>query len=127
MAAQHIGYFRLELDWLHVETAPNQFTFSLYDPLFELAARHHIRVLVNFDEAPPWESTAAPVNPRGLYPPRNPTVFAQFAALCVERYGPRGTFWSSHPGLPYLPVTAWEVWNEPNLPQYWEPKPSPRA
>jgi hypothetical protein len=34
----------------------------------------------------------------------------------VQRFGYNGTFWSENPNLPYHPVGAWEVWNEPNLP-----------
>jgi hypothetical protein len=37
----------------------------------------------------------------------------------VERYGRGGTFWELHPELPYLPVTAWQVWNEPNVPVFF--------
>jgi hypothetical protein len=38
-----------------------------------------------------------------------------YVRLVVKRYGYGGSFWASHPGLPYRPVRAWEVWNEPNL------------
>ena len=38
----------------------------------------------------------------------------------AERYGPDGRFWRENPGLPYRPVRAWEVWNEPNLRQFWD-------
>lgn len=49
--------------------------------------------------------------------------FSQFARDMVLRYGPQGTFW--FPGgvlrtdVPYLPLRAWEVWNEPNLSANW--------
>jgi hypothetical protein len=61
------------------------------------------------------------------YPPRHAGEFASFASVCAQRYGPGGTFWRTHPGIPYYPVRAWEVWNEPNLPLYWAPKPNPAA
>jgi putative glycosyl hydrolase len=32
----------------------------------------------------------------------------------VKRYGYSGTFWAENPGVPSLPVQAWEIWNEPN-------------
>jgi Glycosyl hydrolase catalytic core len=38
----------------------------------------------------------------------------------VERFGPRGRFWREHPELPFRPFRAWEVWNEPNLRQFWD-------
>lgn len=33
----------------------------------------------------------------------------------VERYGPNGSFWLGKANP--TPITAWEVWNEPNLPE----------
>lgn len=43
--------------------------------------------------------------------------FAAYNALIdsvLNRLGPGGTFWSSHPSVPYRPVMAIELWNEPN-------------
>ncbi|HET6999516.1 MAG TPA: VCBS repeat-containing protein, partial [Solirubrobacterales bacterium] len=40
-----------------------------------------------------------------------------FVWQAVTRYGENGKFWVDHPSLPYHPITAWEVWNEPNLPE----------
>lgn len=37
-----------------------------------------------------------------------------FVEAIVNRYGPGGTFWASHPSLPLRPIYVWEVWNEPN-------------
>ena len=42
--------------------------------------------------------------------------YASFVAAAVQRYGPRGVFWRTHPKLaPYAPVW-FELWNEPYLP-----------
>jgi len=51
----------------------------------------------------------------------------RFAAVLVRRYGPRGSLWTEQPELPRTPVTAWQVWNEPNIPFYWPTGPDPRA
>jgi hypothetical protein len=45
--------------------------------------------------------------------------FGEFAAAAVGRYGPDGSFWAAC-GCPTLPVTVWEVWNEPNLAPFWD-------
>jgi Divergent InlB B-repeat domain len=45
--------------------------------------------------------------------------FAGFAAAAVRRYGPDGSFWAEC-GCPKLPVTVWEVWNEPNIAPFWD-------
>jgi hypothetical protein len=47
--------------------------------------------------------------------------FSLFAAALAKRYGPGGSFWTEHPELPALPVTAYEVWNEENAKVYWHP------
>lgn len=51
------------------------------------------------------------------------TTWAQFCADMAARYGPGGTFWfnggSIRQDIAYLPIRAWEVWNEPNLSSQW--------
>ena len=46
--------------------------------------------------------------------------------MVARRYGPSGSFWAQNPGLPRLPITAYQVWNEPNIPAYWPTGPNPR-
>lgn len=46
--------------------------------------------------------------------PSHEADFGSFAGAVAERYGRGGSFWSEHPELPYLPVTVYEIWNEPN-------------
>jgi hypothetical protein len=41
---------------------------------------------------------------------------SSFITSFAQRYGPNGTFWQANPHLPYLPVTRYEIGNEPNLP-----------
>jgi hypothetical protein len=49
--------------------------------------------------------------------PANYAYYAEFAAAFARRYGRGGTFWGSHPRLPAEPVTAYEIYNEPDLNQ----------
>ncbi len=42
--------------------------------------------------------------------------FATYAAAIARRYGRDGEFWRLRPELPYVPMTTFQVWNEPNLP-----------
>jgi len=72
--------------------------------------------------ATPWSTTVAGIDKAA---PANEAHFASYAAGIAQRYGPGGTFWQAHPELPYLPVTAMELWNEPNLRAYWRPEPDP--
>ncbi|MGA9856637.1 MAG: hypothetical protein WBQ18_02175 [Solirubrobacteraceae bacterium] len=47
-------------------------------------------------------------------PPASNATFATYATAFMKRYGPHGAFWKAHRKLPYVPVTAVEVWNEPD-------------
>lgn len=127
MAADHIGYVRSELDWVGVEPRPGFWDFSGYDRIVALLAAHHLQWLPILMDAPAFASIAPSASAFGLWPPRHPSQFAAFAALAVQRYGPHGTFWKDNPSLPYVPVHAWQIWNEPSLPYYWEPSPNPAA
>ncbi len=51
---------------------------------------------------------------------REHAIWRERVRFYAERYGPEGRFWSENPRLPYRPILAWEVWNEPNLPQFWD-------
>ncbi len=56
-------------------------------------------------------------------PPESPAEHAEWrrrVRFFAERYGPGGNFWRERPDLPYRPIRIWEVWNEPNLPQFWD-------
>jgi hypothetical protein len=61
----------------------------------------------------------------GMKPPSDPARFAGWAALMVQRYGPAGTFWKGR--AKKLPITSWQVWNEPNIKAWWAPKPDAAA
>jgi len=52
-----------------------------------------------------------------------------FLTAAVRRYGPGGTYWTliypkQHPNADPVPISAWQIWNEPNLPRYFAPKSS---
>ncbi len=125
MAASGVGYFREFIDWRWIETQPNVYNFSTLDGFEAAAAKHHMKVLAMVFDAPLWRSTAPAKGAKpGFYPPSNPQDFAYFTSLLVQRYGPNGTFWRQNPQVPYDPTHAWQVWNEPDLAQSWEPRPN---
>lgn len=128
LAANHLGYFRGTLAWAGVEPIAGRYNFAFYDSLVAQLARHHMRFMPGLLLTPRWASSApSGAKDFAAYPPTRPAEFGDFAAVCVRRYGPGGTFWRAHPGLPYYPVTAWQVWNEPDLSTYWRPRPDAAA
>lgn len=123
IAADDIGFVRDELAWAIVEPKPGDYNFGYYDTNLEALAYHHLSWLPVVEDAPPFMARQA--KGHGMAPPKSAAAYAAFLKLLVRRYGPGGTFWEQHPNLPYLPVRAWQIWNEPNLTAYWLPKPSP--
>jgi hypothetical protein len=127
MATRGFGYFRITIPWYGVEYSPGQYNWQGDDALLAAAAEHHIHVLMGILGAPRWDSTDPAADVNDNYPPADPSVFGQFAALAAQRYGPNGTFWRDNPTIPYYPVRSWEIWNEPNLADYWLPAPDATA
>jgi hypothetical protein len=124
-----VGLLRQPFYWGLVEKSRGSFDFAALDRYVESVTRHGIQLLPILFGTPDFRSSAPPPDrrARGTYPPASPAAFARFAGAAVRRYGPDGSFWSEHPRLPAKPVHAWQVWNEPNLPQFWASGPDPAA
>jgi hypothetical protein len=126
MQSARIGIIRQTLPWAAVEIAPNNYDFTPFDSFVRNAAQHNIRVLpVLFD--PPSFRRPSGANKKYTPFPKSNADMATFAEVVVERYGPDGTFWKSHPELPDLSFTSYQIWNEPNLPVYSGGRPSASA
>jgi hypothetical protein len=112
--------FRLDRRW--VEAAPGARDWKYVDRLVGDAARHDIEALPFVYGSPGWvaEHHAAPP----LRSRSDRRGWRSFLRALVRRYGPHGAFWEGwgDPG----PIRTWQVWNEPNLPIYWRPRPDPR-
>lgn len=120
--AAGVQVLRVTFDWSLMEFAPNSFDFSWYDRYVLDAAQQRITLLPVLVKAPEFYSKKP--GTRFAYQPRENADMARWAALLVERYGPNGTLWQANPGVTPRPIRAWQIWNEPNLKQYWYPKPN---
>jgi hypothetical protein len=51
-----------------------------------------------------------------------------FLKAAADRYGRNGHFWRAFDdyGNKAVPITDWQVWNEPNSKQFWHPDPNPK-
>jgi hypothetical protein len=111
-----IGLIRQTFHWKDIETAPGVYNWATYDSYMAATASHGVGVLPILFEPPAFR---APSSTRGTYPPTNPADIGAFGAAVVRRYGPNGSFWNQNPAVPKLPITAYQIWNEPNLRAYW--------
>ena len=110
VAASGAGWLRLDVDWPTVEPEAGRRDWSAVDRVVDAARDRDLRVLGLLAYTPEW---ARPPGTTTHAPPLDPAAFAEFAGAAAARY--RDT------------VDAWEVWNEPNLPDFWEPRPDPAA
>lgn len=113
---------RVQLYWGVVEPSPGIRDWTEFDALFESAATGGVRLLPTIYGSPPWVSTRAERPPLANAAQR--AAWARFVGDLVDRYRPGGVFWTSRPALAQWAPTAWQVWNEPNLPLYWGGKPN---
>jgi hypothetical protein len=114
------GTLRVNLAWGSVQPGPDApYDWGHYDPVILGAAQHGVRVLATVYSTPSWATPMAEIPPLGSSLPG----FEDFVRAAARRYGPEGTLWQHHPDAPKLPITTWQVWNEPNSPLFWKPSP----
>jgi polysaccharide biosynthesis protein PslG len=115
--------------WEAVEPTPPAGALHHYDWSFDdlvagSLARHSLQWLALVDYSAGW----ARAQPSLLHsPPVKPGRFAAFAAAFAARYGRGGAFWAAHPELPDIPVQTYEIWNEPDNGEFWQPVPNAAA
>jgi hypothetical protein len=148
MGGSGVDVMRTVISWPDVQPDPDGgFVWRYVDKVVGNAARAGVQILPILYGVPPWA-----VDCQGLgalecrrVPPLDSeearSAWQRFVAAAVERYGPSGTFWTSRipplelptigsqgltlPPLsrpPYVPITRWQVWNEPSSPTYWKPR-----
>jgi hypothetical protein len=102
-----------------VDAGGRPFHFATWDRLVAAAARHRLPLMPTVLGAPAWASDDDESYGSTVLTPRTPADYAGFLRVLATRYGPRGSFWRARKGLPKAPVGAWQVWNEPDLEEYW--------
>ena len=110
---------RFPLSWRFVESSEGVFDWARSDALIGELASHGIRSLPILWQAPEWAGTGG-----AQRPPVSPSAqraWEDFLRAAMGRYGRGGTYWATDyeqqfgPNATPLPVTSWQVWNEPNL------------
>jgi len=100
-------FIRMDLNWGGIEREKGVYDFerSGYDALTEGCLKRGIRILYILDYSNRvYESDQSVRTPEGR------EAFAVFAETSAKRYSGKGILW--------------EIWNEPNISQFWRPQPS---
>lgn len=100
-------FVRMDLAWSRVERTKGEYDFmeSGYDALTLGCEKFGIRVLYILDY-----SNKLYESDRSVRTEAGRKAFADFAAAAAKRYAGKGVLW--------------EIWNEPNIKQFWVPQPS---
>jgi hypothetical protein len=120
LGRSHITTVRWGFRWIRIEPIrgeePN---WNVSDQVIGDLANRGIRVLPVVTSPPAWAAAAdrPPLKSR-----RARNGWQKFLKAAVERYGPRGDFWTDptlyeagHPNGPKRAITTWQIWNEQNL------------
>jgi hypothetical protein len=95
--------------WAHLEPKKGEWHFETLDQMVNLAAAHNVDVLLCFGRTPAWASSdpeAQPGTRKGeTAPPKDIEDWRNFVRTVVTRYRGR--------------IHAYEMWNEPNLAQFY--------
>ena len=125
MAGTGVRTDRFLLSWRAVQPSEDSFNWGPTDNLVGRLASRGIRPLPFVWGSPRWVTTSPHRPPLG-------TAFAEqawskFLRLAVARYKPGGSYWANGylqqygAGATPLPITSWQIWNEPNLQKYFDP------
>jgi hypothetical protein len=124
---------RIPVGWGSVQsTQGGAYDWNGFDNQVEEAAKVGIKVLPFLSGAPEWAVPSKRVpGAGGLEAPAHLPVsgaartgWVGFVTAAVARYGPNGSFWAEHPGVPMRPIRTWQIWNEPNF-KYFIARPNP--
>jgi hypothetical protein len=103
-----VDTIRVLVPWAGVEPIQGSDDWSAVDRVVNSAAARNIKVLGVLNSTPTWAAVPNTFPLAGM--PSDNAQFAAFAGLAAARYQGK--------------VTAWEVWNEPNGINFWQPAPN---
>jgi hypothetical protein len=120
---------RFLLNWGWVEPTKGNYKWGPPDRFIGALASQGIRAVPSVWGNPPWVPGSSSTPPIGGAPSQQ--QWRTFLRALVQRYGRGGEYWGARYHQQYganatpLPITSWQIWNEPNLKKYFAPTPSP--
>jgi Glycosyl hydrolases family 39 len=107
-----IGAWRLwdaYVAWADLEPQKGEWQFDTLDRYVALAEQHHVELLLVLGQSPAWASARprerSPYHPGNAAEPKNLEDWRAYVRAIATRYKGK--------------IRAYEIWNEPNLKQFW--------
>lgn len=120
-----ISEVRLDWEWRQAEASRGVYTWDKFDTLVRTAQEEGVALLPIVHYAPTWaaRSERKPDDVYEMAPKEDAFAdYARFLLAAIRRYGPAG-----NAPVPFTPIRHWQAWNEPNIRQFWGPRPDPGA
>jgi hypothetical protein len=97
---------RISFSWYEMEPEPGRLDFSFWDEFIPMAVDEFgLRLIPYVCYTPPWASAHPQSKTIWTTPPKDPAAFGRFVGALVTRYKTR--------------LHSWELWNEPDIPEFW--------
>jgi beta-xylosidase len=113
LKALGLNWVRLALHWMLIEPEQGHYQLEATDRMMALVKQAGLHSVTYVVGTPRFASSAPPDAPYSdKYPPKDPIVYAQRMQALAKRY----------PN-----VDVWQVWNEPNIPAFWQPRIDPEG
>jgi polysaccharide biosynthesis protein PslG len=101
---------RIDLGWDDIQpNSAGAYNWSNFDRVVQAARSRNLTVLPTLAYTPAWARPPGCMTAKCA--PADPNAFARFAAAAATRYAPMG-------------IHTWEIWNEPNVVDFWQPTPN---
>lgn len=114
MKSLGVTSIRVDANWSSVQPiGPTTFYWSKLDQEVRSIAAAGMSADLIIDGCPTWAALPAAVKDQ-FSQPASPAEYAAWAANVAQRYSAAG-------------VKYFEIWNEPNIQLFWQPKPNPAA
>jgi hypothetical protein len=113
MKAMGLTSIRVDASWYITQAGgPDSYDWTPLDTAVSAIQSAGLTADLIIDQCPPW---AAASGASGQFAqPASPTEFGNFAAAVAKRYYGMG-------------AKYFEIWNEPNIAEFWSPAPDPAA
>ncbi|MBX3273461.1 MAG: cellulase family glycosylhydrolase, partial [Sandaracinaceae bacterium] len=110
VAAAGVNWIRVDANWFQLQPARDRYDWSAMDGAVERAHARGLSVYMTLAYTPAWVARVPERRADGQThndEPAGSGEWAAFVEAAVSRYAARG-------------VTHFGLWNEPNLPQFWD-------
>jgi hypothetical protein len=108
-----ITWIRFDMAWSDIQhDSQSTYDWSAMDRIVAAANTYHLKMLPDLAYTPAWARDPA-CSTNDKCEPANNTDFATFVQTAAKRYTSQG-------------IVDWEIWNEPNINNFWLPAPDPQ-